>query len=200
MCADCPIILWNGAPATQTWPQTLAAVQHTVTSASKTDPTDTSPPQESNSSVLKSLVQTPMEDGTVDGSEKFITIPIHTSPDISVESQTFLLENVPNGTDHFLACPLHLIDADETLENDDITGVNTHTHTHPYKQSTRKKGGSTKTIDHGHKEKKPRHKSLSPRRDIIVPERPQSQHAHSLAIARQVIEHCKIESQGTPTT
>ncbi|KAJ8896125.1 hypothetical protein PR048_001468 [Dryococelus australis] len=80
------------------------------------------PPGESNSSVRESSVQTHMQDGTVDGSEKLVSLPIHTSPGTSTVSQTSLLENVPYGTDHFMARPLHLIDADDTLEDDDMTG------------------------------------------------------------------------------
>ncbi|KAJ8898177.1 hypothetical protein PR048_003537 [Dryococelus australis] len=130
-----------------------------------------------------------MQDGTVDCSGKLVSFPIPTSPGTS------LPENVPNGTDHFMARPLRLIDADDTLEDDDMSGITTHTHTHPDKQ-----GGSAETLDHERKKMKPRHKSRSPRRDVIVPERPQSQRAHSLAIAHQVIDQCKTASRGAPTT
>ncbi|KAJ8895444.1 hypothetical protein PR048_000776 [Dryococelus australis] len=128
MCAECPTLLWGAAPATRNWAQTLAAGQHTVTSADKTDPTDTRPPGKSNSSVHNSSVQTPIQDGTVNGSEKLVSLPIHTSPGTSIVSQKSLMENAPNGRDHFVARPLHLIDGDDTLEDDDMTGVTTHTH------------------------------------------------------------------------
>ncbi|KAJ8877306.1 hypothetical protein PR048_021760 [Dryococelus australis] len=88
MHADCPTLLRGAAPAARTWAQTLATGQHTVTSAGKTDPTDTRPSGESNSSVRKSSVQTPIQDGTVDGSEKLVSLPIHTSPGTSIVSQT----------------------------------------------------------------------------------------------------------------
>ncbi|KAJ8895294.1 hypothetical protein PR048_000619 [Dryococelus australis] len=199
MRADCPTLLRGPAPAARTWAQAaLAAGQHIVTSAGKTDPADTRPPGESNSSVRKSSVQIPIQDDTVDSSEKLVSLAIHTSPGTSIVSQTSLLENVPNGTDHFMARPLHQIDADDTLEDDDTTGVTTLTHLD--KQSTKKQGGSAETLDHGRKEKKPRHNNRSPRRDVIVPESPQSQRAHSLVIAQQVIEQGKTASHGTPTT
>ncbi|KAJ8891095.1 hypothetical protein PR048_010605 [Dryococelus australis] len=54
-----------------------------------------------------------------------ISLPIRTSPGTSIVSQTSLREKVPNGTDHFMARPLHLTDADA---DDDMTGVNTRTH------------------------------------------------------------------------
>ncbi|KAJ8875125.1 hypothetical protein PR048_023018 [Dryococelus australis] len=151
MRVEFPTLLRGAAPATRTWAQTLAAGQHTVTSAGKTDPTDTTTPPppprgESFRSVLKSSVQTPMQDDTVDGSEKLLSLPIHASPGTSIVSQISLLEYVPNGTGHFMARQVYLIDADDTLEDDDMAG-----------------------------EKKPRHKSRSPRRDVVVPESPQSQ-------------------------
>ncbi|KAJ8896517.1 hypothetical protein PR048_001861 [Dryococelus australis] len=132
----------------------------------------------------------------LDGSEKLVSVPIHTSPESSVVSQASLLGNVPTGTDHSLASPQHQIDADDMLEDDDMTGVTVHKLLGT--QISRKKGGSSKPLVHECKEKKPRHKSRNPRGDVVVPESPQSQHAHSLAIAQQVIGQYKSALHGTP--
>ncbi|KAJ8880337.1 hypothetical protein PR048_016804 [Dryococelus australis] len=145
---NCPTLLQGTAPATWTWAQTLAAGQHTVTSGSKTNPTDTRTPVVRNSSVHKSQVHTPMHDDT----------------------RRLLYRKAPYwemlrcGRTFFLTCPCHRIDADDMLEDVDMTEG---------------------PLDPERKEKKPRHKNRSSQRDVVIPERPQSQCSHSLAIARK---------------
>ncbi|KAJ8883993.1 hypothetical protein PR048_015849 [Dryococelus australis] len=68
------------------------------------------------------LQTTPIQGSTVDGSEKLVSLPIHTSPGTSIVSQTSILGNIPNGTDHFMARLPHLMNADDTLDDDDMTG------------------------------------------------------------------------------